>query len=175
MTAGADTDASASQWMPGGFTELVARSGERDLILQGWAPQRLILSHAAVGGFVTHCGWNSILEAVSAGVQLVTWPRHGDQFFNKKHVLEVLETGVGVGAGFYASKLEVRGKVINVQKIAKGIDRVMGDGEVAEARRKKAVDLRGKARSATEKGGSSYDYMEHLINELMARRSCVNV
>ena len=44
----------------------------KGLIIRGWAPQVLILDHEAVGGFVTHCGWNSILEGVTAGVPMVT-------------------------------------------------------------------------------------------------------
>jgi UDP:flavonoid glycosyltransferase YjiC (YdhE family) len=169
-----ESDTDASQWMPEGFAELID-PGEHGFIFWGWAPQRLILNHSAVGGFVTHCGWNSVLEAVSAGVPLVTWPRYGDQFYNEKLILEVLKIGVSVGARFSASKLEDRSEVINGEKIAEGIDRVMGGDEEAEAIRKKAVVLRGKARSAVEKGGSSYDDVEQLITELMARRSSVNV
>ncbi|CAL4907388.1 unnamed protein product [Urochloa decumbens] len=168
---GGDTD--ASEWMPEGFEELVAPEG-RGLIFREWAPQRLILNHYAVGGFLTHCGWNSVLEAVSAGVPLVTWPRYSDQFYNEKLIVEVLKVGVGVGSAFFASKLEVRGEVISSEKFAEGIDGVMGDGEEAEAIRKKALELREKARSATKKGGSSYEDVGRLINELMARRSNVN-
>ncbi|CAN6333515.1 unnamed protein product [Urochloa humidicola] len=169
---GEDTD--ASEWMPEGFAELIDH-GERGIIFRGWAPQRLILNHSAVGGFVTHCGWNSVLEALSAGVPLVTWPRYSDQFYNEKLIVEVLKVGVGVGARFFASKLEVRAEVISGEKVAEGIDGVMGDGEKAEAIRKKALELREKARSATEKGGSSYDDVQRLINELMARRTNVHI
>lgn len=169
-----ESEAEPSQWMPEGFAELIDPR-EHGIIFWGWAPQRLILGHSAVGGFVTHCGWNSVLEAVSAGVPLVTWPRHGDQFYNEKLILEVLMIGVSVGSMFSATKVEVRSEVINGEKIAEGIDRVMGDDEEAEAVRKKAVDLRGKARSAIEKGGSSYDDLEQLITELMARRNSVSV
>ncbi|CAN6338021.1 unnamed protein product [Urochloa humidicola] len=167
-----DTD--ASEWMPEGFQELAAAPEGRGLIFREWAPQRQILNHSAVGGFVTHCGWNSVLEAVSAGVPLVTWPRYSDQFYNEKLIVEVLKVGVGVGCGFFASKLEVRAEVISGERIAEGIDGVMGDGEEAEAIRKKALELRGKARSATEKGGSSYDDVQRLINELIARRNNFN-
>ncbi|RCV18280.1 hypothetical protein SETIT_3G287700v2 [Setaria italica] len=105
------------------FTVAELREG---LIFRGWALQRLILDHSAIGGFVTHCGWISVLEAVSAGVPLVTWPRYADQFYNAKLVLEVLKIGVGVGSRVYASKLEVRGEVISGEKIAEAIDGVMG-------------------------------------------------
>ncbi|KAK8458066.1 hypothetical protein SEVIR_3G295800v4 [Setaria viridis] len=169
-----ESDTEGSQWMPEGFAELIDTE-ERGIIFRGWAPQMLILNHSAVGGFVTHCGWNSVLEAVSAGVPLVTWPRHADQFYNEMLILDVLRIGVGVGAGCYASKLDVRGEVISGEKIAESINKVMGDDEEARMIRKKAIELCGKARSATEKGGSSYNDVEQLIKELMARRSSVDV
>jgi len=104
----------------------------------------------------------------------VTWPLHADQFYNEKLVVEVLKMGVGVGAGDYASHLEVRREVISGVKIAEAIDGVMGGNQEAEATRKKAMELRGKARSATDKGGTSYDDVGKLIHELMARRRSVH-
>ncbi|CAI0403019.1 unnamed protein product, partial [Linum tenue] len=56
------------------------------LIIEGWAPQLLILGHTAVGGFVTHYGWNSVVEAIATEVPMVTWPLGTEQFFNKKLV-----------------------------------------------------------------------------------------
>ncbi|KAF2294685.1 hypothetical protein GH714_015531 [Hevea brasiliensis] len=82
-------------WLPEGFEERIEGKG---LIIRGWAPQVLILEHEAVGGFVTHCGWNSTLEAISAGVPMVTWPVSAEQFYNEKLVTQVLGIGVAVGA-----------------------------------------------------------------------------
>ncbi|KAF7024558.1 hypothetical protein CFC21_036893 [Triticum aestivum] len=144
----------------------------RGYIIQGWAPQVLILNHPAIGGFVTHCGWNSTLEAVSAGVPMVTWPRYADQFYNEKLVVEVLGVGVGVGAEDYASCLETH-RVIAGEAIAESIRRVMGEEGDGMAMRKKAKELGLMARGAVEKGGSSYDDVEQLMEELIARRSSV--
>ncbi|KAJ8572380.1 hypothetical protein K7X08_008891 [Anisodus acutangulus] len=83
------------EWLPEGFDE---RRKEKGLIIRGWAPQVLILDHKAIGAFVTHCGWNSTLEGISAGVPMVTWPVFAEQFFNEKLVTEVLRIGVGVGS-----------------------------------------------------------------------------
>uniref|UniRef100_A0A8R7VB38 Uncharacterized protein n=2 Tax=Triticum urartu TaxID=4572 RepID=A0A8R7VB38_TRIUA len=151
--------------MPEGFPTAL-----RGHIICGCAPQVLILNHPAVGCFVTHCGWNSILEAVSAGVPMVTWPRYTDQFYNEKLVVEVLELGVSVGAKDYVSSTEPEAhQVIGGGVIAESVRRLM---EVrGEAIRKKAQDLGVKARNAAEKGGSSYGDIGRLVNELMVRRS----
>ncbi|KAH7833225.1 hypothetical protein Vadar_004203 [Vaccinium darrowii] len=81
-------------WLPEEFEE---RTKDKGLTIQGWAPQVLILDHEAVGGFVTHCGWNSILEGISAGVPMVTWPVFAEQFYNEKLVTEILRIGISVG------------------------------------------------------------------------------
>uniref|UniRef100_A0A0D3ERN8 UDP-glycosyltransferases domain-containing protein n=1 Tax=Oryza barthii TaxID=65489 RepID=A0A0D3ERN8_9ORYZ len=131
----------------------------------------LVLNHPAVGVFVTHCGWNSVLEAVSAGVPMVAWPRFTDQFYNEKLIVEILKVGVGVGAREFASFIDHRSQVIAGEVIAEAIGRVMGEGEEGEAMRKKVKELSEKARSAVKEGGSSYDDAGRLLDELMARRS----
>lgn len=68
------------------------------LIIRGWAPHALILEHEAVGGFVTHCGCNSILEAACAGVPVVTWPVASEQFYIEKLLTQILKIETGVGA-----------------------------------------------------------------------------
>ncbi|KAL0559710.1 hypothetical protein IC582_000077 [Cucumis melo] len=83
-------------WLSKGYEQRMEGKG---IIIRGWAPQVLILDHPAVGGFITHCGWNSTLEGVVAGVPMVTWPVAAEQFYNEKLVTEVLKIGVGVGVG----------------------------------------------------------------------------
>jgi hypothetical protein len=165
-----------SEWMPEGFAELTGNNDRRGFLVRGWAPQTLILSQPALGGFITHCGWNSVLEAVSAGVPMVTWPRYADQFYNEKLVVEVLKVGVSVGAKDYASCMETH-EVISGEVIAGSITRLMGGSLESENIRKKAEELRVKARTAVEKGGGSYNDVGRLMDELMAgrRRSAVKV
>ncbi|KAL0318075.1 UNVERIFIED_CONTAM: UDP-glycosyltransferase 88A1 [Sesamum angustifolium] len=57
--------------LPAGFLD---RTKDRGLVLKSWAPQVAVLNHESVGGFVTHCGWNSVLESVCAAVPMVAWP-----------------------------------------------------------------------------------------------------
>ncbi|XP_047076255.1 UDP-glucose flavonoid 3-O-glucosyltransferase 7-like [Lolium rigidum] len=134
----------STEWMPEGFAELTANVGDsRGFIIRGWAPQTLILNHPALGGFMTHCGWNSVLEAVSAGVPMVTWPRYADQFYNEKLVVEVLKVGVSVGArDYYASAMENH-EVIGGEVIAESIMALMGNNEQGDAIQKKTRELGG--------------------------------
>ncbi|XP_047078818.1 anthocyanin 3'-O-beta-glucosyltransferase-like [Lolium rigidum] len=162
-----------SEWMPDGFAELTGNN-DRGFLIRGWAPQTLILSQPALGGFVTHCGWNSVLEAVSAGVPMVTWPRYADQFYNEKLVVEVLKVGVSVGAKDYASCMETH-EVISGEVIAGSITRLMGESLESDSIRNKAEELCVKARTAVEKGGGSYNDVGRLMDELMAGRSAVKV
>ncbi|XP_023767042.1 UDP-glycosyltransferase 89B2 [Lactuca sativa] len=84
------------KFIPSGFED---RMSGRGLIVKGWAPQLVILRHRAVGSFVTHCGWNSTLEGVAAGVMMLTWPLGADQFANEKLLVDQLGVGKRVCEG----------------------------------------------------------------------------
>ncbi|TKY69965.1 7-deoxyloganetic acid glucosyltransferase [Spatholobus suberectus] len=60
----------------------------------GWAPQEEVLAHKAIGGFLTHSGWNSTLESVVAGVPMICWPYFADQQINSRFVSEVWKLGL---------------------------------------------------------------------------------
>ncbi|KAG6500796.1 hypothetical protein ZIOFF_040651 [Zingiber officinale] len=80
--------------LPEGF-----EAGEMGMLIRGWAPQAAILGHAGVGAFVTHCGWNSVMEAAATGVLLLTWPMTAEQFLNAWLLVEVAGVAVRVGEG----------------------------------------------------------------------------
>ncbi|KAL6522557.1 hypothetical protein OROMI_031515 [Orobanche minor] len=134
----------------------------KGLIIRGWAPQVMILNHPSIGAFMTHCGWNSTLEGICAGVPMVTWPTFAEQFYNEKLVTEVLGTGVSVG-----SKKWMRNgnEGVGREAVEMGVRRVM-DGEGSEEMRRKAKGYKEMARKAVEKGGSSHGGLNDLIVEL---------
>ncbi|RWW21233.1 hypothetical protein GW17_00014619 [Ensete ventricosum] len=157
----------SDDWWPDGYTE---RTQGRCMIMKGWAPQILLLNHTAVGGFVTHCGWNSCLEAVSSGVPMVTWPLFADQFFNEKLITEVLRIGVAVGAKQSTVDAEER-PLLAAAEIERVISQLMdGDDEEAKRMRRRVRKLSLMAKTATEEGGSSHGDVENLIQELIDRR-----
>ncbi|BFI28137.1 protein MpUGT6 [Marchantia polymorpha subsp. ruderalis] len=75
-----------------------ARTSGRGMIVDGWVPQQQILAHPSIGGFVTHRGWNSVLESILSGVPMIAWPQmNNDQFINCQHLVDVLKIAVEVG------------------------------------------------------------------------------
>ncbi|GLT91292.1 hypothetical protein SLE2022_091860 [Rubroshorea leprosula] len=101
---------------------LESKVGDRGLIIYGWAPQLLILSHQSTGGFLSHCGWNSTSEAIGRGVRILAWPIRGDQYHNAKMVVNQLKIGGRVA--------EDMSEMVKKEDIKKGIEKVMGDEEM---------------------------------------------
>ncbi|TVU29097.1 hypothetical protein EJB05_20645, partial [Eragrostis curvula] len=80
--------------LPDGFAEAVAGRGK----IVPWAPQEDVLKHKAVGCFLTHCGWNSTLEAIQHGVRLLCYPVAGDQFINCAYIVKMWKIGIKLGS-----------------------------------------------------------------------------
>ncbi|XP_073144467.1 UDP-glycosyltransferase 89A2-like [Henckelia pumila] len=108
---------------PMGLQEKV---GERGMIIMGWAPQLLILSHPSTGGFLSHCGWNSSVEAMGRGVPILAWPIRGDQFYIARLAVDYLKIGAMVTSGDNLSEMAKKSDILE------GIDMVMDDKEVHE-------------------------------------------
>ncbi|GAB2225032.1 hypothetical protein Droror1_Dr00005814 [Drosera rotundifolia] len=154
-----------SSLLPDGFEDRISDSGQ-GLIIRGWAPQLLILENEAVGAFVTHCGWNSMMEGLCAGLATATWPLSAEQFNNERLVTEVLNVGVKVGSKEWRGHDDVERSVIGRETVSAAVEMVMGDGDEAMERRRRAAEVRVVARRALEKGGSSYEGAEELIEHL---------
>uniref|UniRef100_A0A7N0TVT3 Glycosyltransferase n=1 Tax=Kalanchoe fedtschenkoi TaxID=63787 RepID=A0A7N0TVT3_KALFE len=153
------SESEPEHFLPEGFEERVQ---DRALLIRGWAPQVLILDHPSVGGFVSHCGWNSTLEAISAGLPMVTWPVFAEQFYNEKLVTDLLKIGVSVGTQKWA---QLVGDHVQKETIQKAVLQIM-EGEEAAERRSRARQLGMLARQAVEKDGSSYTSLTNLLADL---------
>lgn len=147
------------------------RINGRGLVIKGWAPQLLILSHPSVGGFLTHCGWNSTIEAICAGVPMVTWPLFADQFFNEILVVEILKVGVRIGVKSPVKWVEEEETSVLVKKedIEKGIERLMDERNESEERKKRIREYGEMAKRAVEKGGSSDCNVTLFIKDIMEK------
>ncbi|XP_028778914.1 anthocyanidin 3-O-glucosyltransferase 6-like [Neltuma alba] len=148
--------------LPEGFLKRTAEIGR----VIGWAPQAQILAHRAVGGFVSHCGWNSILESVHYGVPIATWPLYAEQQTNAFQLVRELKMSVEIS-------LDYRGKggnnvsksgVISAERIEEGIKEVM---EKEREVRKKVKEMSEMSKKALMEGGSSFSYLGRFVRDIL--------
>ncbi|KAK6925164.1 UDP-glucuronosyl/UDP-glucosyltransferase [Dillenia turbinata] len=138
--------------------EFEGRVGGRGLVIKGWAPQVSILNHRAVSAFLTHCGWNSTLEGLAAGVQMLAWPMGADQFVNATLLVDELKVGITVCEGSQT--------VPDPTKIARAVaDSVKEDRE----ERVRALQLRTAALEAVKEGGSSFKDFNEFMREVQEK------
>ncbi|KAK7257258.1 hypothetical protein RIF29_31106 [Crotalaria pallida] len=137
--------------LPDGFVDRVRDEG---FVIQGWAPQLVILNHRAVGSFLTHCGWNSVLEGLVSGVVMLTWPMGADQYTNAKLLVDQLGVAIRAAEGEEnipeASELALR--------IKKSLEKTN--------ERLRAEEIRGAAVNALRKNGSSQKQLDTLVDKL---------
>jgi hypothetical protein len=133
---------------------LIENISKRGYIVK-WAPQKEVLAHGAVGGFLSHCGWNSMLESICEGVPIICRPCFGDQRMNARYVSHVWNVGLEL-----ESELE-RGK------IERAIRRLMVHEEGKEMR-KRGKNLKERVELCTRKGGSSNSSLNKLIEMIMS-------
>ncbi|CAL5048470.1 unnamed protein product [Urochloa decumbens] len=120
--------------------------GARGLVVE-WCDQVRVLSHPAVGCFVTHCGWNSTLESVARGVPMVGVPQWTDQ----PTVAWLVEARMGAGA---RARVDGEG-VVERGELRRCVEVVMGDGEAARGIRERSERWRELAAEAVAPGGTS--------------------
>ncbi|CAH2065165.1 unnamed protein product [Thlaspi arvense] len=118
-----------------------------------WAPQSEVLAHPAVGGFWSHCGWNSTLESIAEGVPMICRPFTGEQKLNAKYIESVWRTGI---------KLEGEVERGGVERAVK---RLLVDEEGAGMRERTLV-LKEKLKASVRRGGSSYNALDELVKYL---------
>ncbi|XP_062221065.1 UDP-glycosyltransferase 82A1-like [Phragmites australis] len=129
--------------LPSGYKETVADRGK----IVAWAPQEDVLQHEAVGCYLTHCGWNSTLEAIQNGVRLLCCPLSSDQFINCAYIVKMWGIGIRLGS----TKRSI---------VEDGIKRIM-EGEEGRRLQEKVNEFRervmtGEARCASKRNLESF-------------------
>lgn len=140
--------------LPSGFKERVSDRG----IIIPWCCQKSVLAHPAIGGFLTHCGWNSTLESIWCGVPLLCFPLLTDQFTNRKLIVDDWKVGINL----------CDLKVVRKEGVSDKINRLM-DVKSGDEFRKAVAKVRKTLEDALTPKGSSEKNMDIFIKDLKAR------
>ncbi|WVZ91581.1 hypothetical protein U9M48_037731 [Paspalum notatum var. saurae] len=152
--------------LPAGFRE---RTSGRGLAVASWAPQVDVLRHRAAGAFVTHCGWNSTLEGVAAGLPLLCWPLYAEQGLNKVFIVEEMQLGVEVERS-RAGDGDGDEDVVRAEEVEAKVRWVMEDSDSALALRARAAAARDWAAEALAEGGTSRAAFFEFLKDVEAQR-----
>ncbi|KAG5541760.1 hypothetical protein RHGRI_021553 [Rhododendron griersonianum] len=133
--------------------EFEAEIKERGLLVV-WTLQEKILKHPSIGGFLTHCGWNSLLESIVGGVPMICWPAHAEQYTNCWFVCNLWGLGMEI--------TEVR------RDLVERLVRELMAGENGKMMKAKALEWKKAVEHAvTAPAGSSYVNFDNLVNEVL--------
>ncbi|XP_073127965.1 UDP-glycosyltransferase 90A1-like [Henckelia pumila] len=144
--------------------EFESRIKGRGLVAEEWVDQLKILQHEGVKGFLSHCGWNSVIESISAGVPILAMP-----FMAEQHNARFVAEEVGVGLRIMPRNGSVRGFVAAAEVEMK-VRELMGGGKVAEEVRKRVAECGGAAHAAMKEGGSSWRTLDLLLHNLVPKK-----
>lgn len=148
--------------LPDGFLTRTARIG----LVCGWVPQVTVLAHQAIGGFVSHCGWNSVLESLWYGVPIATWPLYAEQQMNAFELVKELGLAVEIRLDTRTDSTDL----VLAEEFKRSLRRLMdGSDEV----RRKVEEMKETIRMAVMENGSSYNSLGSLIDELMGQEITV--
>ncbi|XP_071715563.1 gallate 1-beta-glucosyltransferase 84A23-like [Rutidosis leptorrhynchoides] len=154
-------DGSESGWLPEGFIE---EAGERGKVVQ-WSPQAVVLRHTSVSCFVTHCGWNSTLEALSSGVPVVAFPYWGDQVTDAKYLVDEWKVGIRMSRG------EAENRVVSRKEVEECLREASGGVKAAEMK-KNVMKWKKAAEEAVAEGGSSDRNLQEFVDEVRKMALC---
>ncbi|TQE06680.1 hypothetical protein C1H46_007746 [Malus baccata] len=145
--------------LPEGFLDRTAGIGK----VIGWAPQVAILAHPAVGGFVSHCGWNSTLESLWFGVPVAAWPVYAEQQLNAFELVRELGLAVEVNMEYRRDLYGEYPNVVKAHELERGIKELMEkDSDV----RKRVKYMSEKSKKALMVGGSSYNSLGRFLDQI---------
>lgn len=144
-------------FLPKGFLERTKGNG---FVLPSWAPQAQILGHSSTGGFLTHCGWNSILETIVNGVPIIAWPLYAEQKMNAVSLTEGIKVALRptVGENGIVSRVE----------IARVVKSLL-EGEEGKTIRSRIRDLKDAAANTLSKDGCSTKALDQLASKLKSK------
>ncbi|CAI0542167.1 unnamed protein product [Linum tenue] len=125
----------------------------------GWAPQAVVLAHRSVGGFVSHCGWNSTLESMWFGVPMATWPMYAEQQFNAFLLVKELEIAAEIKMDYRTES----GEIVSAEEIERGIRSLMEQNNPMKEKMKEFCD---KVRGALMDGASSSSSIAEFIEDI---------
>ncbi|XP_059643666.1 UDP-glycosyltransferase 84B2-like [Cornus florida] len=131
-------------------------------LVVSWCNQAKVLMHPALACFVSHCGWNSILEAVAAGVPVIAFPEWTDQPTNAKLVVDAFKTGVRMRTE--------EDRVVTKEEVVRCIFEVT-EGPRAREIKERAAELKEAARKAVGDGGSSDRNVDYFISQFTEQPS----
>ncbi|XP_027334001.1 hydroquinone glucosyltransferase-like [Abrus precatorius] len=132
-------------FLPLGFLE---RTKGKGLVMSGWAPQIEVLGHKSIGAFLSHCGWNSVVESVVQGVPMIAWPLFAEQRTNAALVTDGLKVALRPKANSSGNGLVVKEEISNlIKRLMEGLER--------EEIRGRMKELQKLAACAMMKDGSS--------------------
>ncbi|KAL1322795.1 hypothetical protein HN51_067795 [Arachis hypogaea] len=134
--------------------EFEERVRNRGKVIQ-WAPQQKVLSHPSIACFISHCGWNSTMEATTKGVSFLCWPYFADQFFNQTLICDVWKVGL---------RLDPVGGIITREEIMYKIKKLL-QGEEFKVR---AIELRNMAINNIKEGGRSSKNLNDFVDWIKA-------
>ena len=154
-----------SEWLPEGFEERI-KEIKQGLLVRNWAPQLEILSHKSTGAFLSHCGWNSVIESLSQGVPVIGWPMAAEQAYNSKMLVE--EMGVAVELTRGVQSTIVGQEVKNVIEMV--MDKAGKGQEMKEKAEKIGRQIRGSMIEDGEDRGSSLKGLDDFVRSILLRR-----
>ncbi|XLR69779.1 hypothetical protein S83_020451 [Arachis hypogaea] len=140
------------QFLPRGFLERTSK--KQGLVVPLWAPQVQILGHGSTGGFVCHCGWNSVLESVINGVPVIAWPLFAEQSMNAVILSDALKVAVRPKANDSG--------LVEREEIAR-VARELMDGKEGIEIRKRMKSLSIAAENAIKEDGPSTKTLAEVV------------
>lgn len=119
-------------------------------MITDWAPQLDILKHPSIGGFVSHCGWNSLIESVSCGVPIIGLPLFAEQMMNATMLMEEVGNAIRV-------EVSPSTNMVGREELSKAIRKIMDkDDKEGCVMRERAKELKHLAERAWSHDGPSY-------------------